>query len=89
LEVNDMHALPRLHLHRAATVTVIAAVLAIVLTLALAAGLNDLATTPTSFTAHRTPVATAPSVTSRGWSLNPFGRLLSAPVSTPWTTLQP
>ena len=84
-----MHALPRPHVHRGAPVTVIAALLAVALTLLLAAGLNDLATTPTSFTAHGTPVAASPSVTSHGWALNPFGRLLGAPVSTPLTTVQP
>jgi hypothetical protein len=42
-----MHALHRPDLLRAVTVTVIAAILAIVLTLALATSLNDLASTPT------------------------------------------
>jgi len=46
LEVNGMNALHGPHLPRAITVTLAAAALAILLSVALAAGLNDLAWTP-------------------------------------------
>lgn len=50
-----MHALHHPNLPRAVTVTLIAAVLAIVLTLGLATSLNDLASTPAPTSTASTP----------------------------------
>jgi hypothetical protein len=84
LEVNGMHALHRPHVLRAMMVTLIAAVLAIVLTLALATSLNDLASTPAPAGAADTPYALPASATSHGWHMSPFAPLLSAPPAVPW-----
>jgi hypothetical protein len=79
-----MHTLHRLHTSRAITVTVIAAVLAIVVTLALAPRLNDLAST----SAAGSPTVTSSPIQSTsagvGWSLSPFKSLLRSPVRPPW-----
>ncbi len=84
-----MHALHRPHLARAIMVTVIAAVLAIVLTLVLATRLNDLASAPTpTGGAGKPPTLQAPAV-NPAWALSPFKPLLSAPVAVPWTPAQP
>jgi hypothetical protein len=64
-------------------VTVIAAIMAIVLTLALAAPLNDLASTPASAGGTGAPTALHVS-TNPGWNLSPFAPLLSAPPPVPW-----
>jgi hypothetical protein len=68
-------------------VTVIAAVLAIVFTLALATGLNDLASTA----APTGPASTPPQVsaTTPGWNVSPFAPLLSARAPAPWDPPQP
>ncbi len=76
-----MHALDRPHLPRVTTFTVIAAMLAIVLTLALASGLNDLRSTPAA-TAVTRPALQVPTST-RAWALSPFTRVF-APVVVPW-----
>jgi hypothetical protein len=80
-----MHTLHRLHTSRAITVTVIAAVLAIVVTLALAPGLNDLTFTSASGSPTATPSSIQSTSTGVGWSLSPFTSLLRAPVRVPWT----
>jgi hypothetical protein len=78
-----MHALRHPHLPRAMTFTVIAAVLAIVLTLALAKGLNDLASpaAPTGASAT-SPLLRAPAA-GPAWALRPFTEPFS-PVAVPW-----
>jgi hypothetical protein len=75
-----MHTLHRPHLARIMTVTVIAAVLAIVLTLALATGLNDLASTAAPTAPAGTQLQVSP--TGHASNLSPFAPLLSAPA--PW-----
>ena len=82
-----MHTLDRLHLPRVITVTVIAALLAIILTLPLATGLNDLASTATSTGPASTPLQA--STTGTGWNRNPFAPLVSAPARLPWASAQP
>jgi hypothetical protein len=82
-----MHVLHRPHLPRAFTVTVIAAALAIVLTLAVAAGLND--QMPASSIASSPPAAVHASTTAPGPSTSPFTRspfasLLGVPVTPRW-----
>ncbi len=79
-----MHALHRPHVSRPLMVTVIAAVLTIVLTLALAPRLNDLASTPTP-TGAAGPTTPVPApTTSPRWNLSPLAPLLSAPARIPW-----
>jgi hypothetical protein len=70
-------------------VTVIAAVLAILLTLALATSLNDLASAPTATGGAGTPAVLPASATSHEWNLSPFAPLLSAPAAVPWPATQP
>lgn len=82
-----MHTLDRFHLPRVMTVTIIAAVLAIVLTLALATSVDDLASTAASPGSAGT-LPQAPG-TARGWNLNPFAPMLSAPARLPRAPLQP
>ena len=84
-----MHALHRPHVPHAMMVTVIAAVLAIVLTLALATRLDDLASTPAPTGGPDTPPALQTSATSHAWNLSPFAPLLSAPAVVPWAPTQP
>jgi hypothetical protein len=81
-----MHVLDHPHLPRAMTVAVIAALLAIVLTLALATGLNDLRSAPAATTVTR-PAHHAPA-SSRAWALSPFTRVF-APVVVPWAPTRP
>jgi hypothetical protein len=57
--------------------------LAIVLTLALATPLNDLASTPAP-TGARPPAALHMSTSSPSWNLRPFAPLLPAPPPVPW-----
>ena len=84
-----MHALHRRHLPRAMAVTFIAAVLAIVLTLALAAPLNDLASQSAPTGSTEAPTAVHGSTTSPRWNLSPFAPLVSAPTSLPWAPAHP
>jgi hypothetical protein len=84
-----MHVLHRPYLSRAIVVTALAAVLAIILTLAIAAGLNDIAYAPTQSSATspvaatRTP-ATPSSASKSPFMRSPFSSLLTAPVTPPW-----
>ena len=82
-----MHVLHRHHLPRATTVTLVAAVLAILLSLALAAGLNDLAWTPAPAGSGGGPSTLHTPATSPTSTLSPSKPLLSAPV--PWATARP
>ena len=79
-----MQAVHHPDLPRAITVTVIGAVLAIVLTLALATGLGDLAPTPAPTSTAGKPLALKAPASSPAWAQSPFTRLLSAPVVVPW-----
>jgi hypothetical protein len=92
LEVNGMHVLQRPHLPRAITVTVIAAMLAIVLTLAMASTLRDNGLAPVSArsaTAAGQPAATAQAPSTSPFTRSPFTNLLSAPVPRPWAQNRP
>jgi hypothetical protein len=88
LEVDLMHVLHRPHLPRLISVSIAAAILAIVISLALASGLSTISQTAngTSMPAHRT----APTITGAlhsnppGWASNPFASLLSRPLPQPW-----
>jgi hypothetical protein len=84
-----MHVLHRPDLLRAVTVTVIAAILAIVLTLALATRLSDLASAPAPTATAGAPTVLQPTINIRRWNVNPFAPLLSAPVRVPWAPAQP
>ena len=84
-----MHVLHRPHLHRAIAVTLITALLSIVLTLAIASGLNDHGSVPGPATASGPAVAVQVSLAPPGPSTSPFRRspfsnLLTAPVTQPW-----
>jgi hypothetical protein len=85
-----MHALHRPNqLHRAALAAVAAAVLAIVLTLAIAGGLNDLSSAPTPASAP-TPRAAVHASAISSQKSNPFTRsLFTSPfarVRLPWAS---
>jgi hypothetical protein len=84
-----MHALHRPDVPRAMTATVIAAVVAIILTLALATRLNDLASTSAPTGAASPPTAAQASSTAYGWNVSPFAPLLSARAAVPWAPTQP
>ena len=84
-----MHALHHHpHFLRAMMVTVIAAGLAIVLTLVLATSLNDLASTRASTGAETRP-ALQTSATSHEWNANPLSPFPSAPPALPWAPTRP
>jgi hypothetical protein len=69
-------------------ITVIAAVLAIVLTLALATRLND-ASTRASTGVAGPPTAARASTSSHGWTVVPLAPLLSAPAAAPGAPTRP
>lgn len=75
-----MHVLHRLHLPRAIAVTAIAAALAMILTLALAGSLNDLAFAPTSSSTLTPVVAAHAPATSSSAAVSP---LIRNPFSNP------
>ena len=82
-----MHVLHRPHLPRLISVSIAAAILAIVISLALASSLNTI-----SETADGPAVRTVPALTSAlhrtapGWASSPFASLLSRPLPQPWLT---
>ena len=89
-----MHVLHRLpDLRKAALAAIAAAVLAIVLSLAIAGGLNDLsfpstpANTPTSRAAVHAP--TISPLTSNPLTHNPFTGPFTRPVRLPWAPAAP
>lgn len=87
-----MHVLQRPHLPRAITVTVTAAVLAIVLTLAMASTLRDHGLGPASArsaTAAGQTAATSRAASNSPLTRTPFTNLLSAPVPQPWAQNRP
>ena len=78
-----MHALHRPHLPRMISVSIAAAILAIVISLALASSLSNVSRlNVTSVSAYRaTPaLAAAPDAVAPGWASNPFASLLSRPL---------
>ena len=85
-----MHVLHRPHLPRLISVSIAAAILAIVISLALASSLSNInqpsntAGTP----AHRTTpgLSAALHPTAPRWVSNPFASLLSRPLPQPWPT---
>jgi hypothetical protein len=86
-----MHVLHRSHLGSAVAVTAIAALLAIVLTLAIASSLSDHAPPPAQPTAsapvqatpvQATPIRPRPSKSP--FTRSPFSSLLTTPVKQPW-----
>jgi len=81
-----MHALHRPHLPSVITVTLVAAVMAVALTLAVAARLDDHA--PTSVSSTSGPSAAQASAQDHASSsavfTSPFSRLLTKPVIVPW-----
>lgn len=84
-----MHVLHRPHqLHGAALAAVTAAVLAIVLTLAIAGGLNGLRSTPTSASAPTPPAsvqaATLSPLIRNPLTHGPFTVPFIAPIRLPW-----
>ena len=83
-----MYALHRPHVSRPLMVTLIAAVLTIVLSLALSPRLDDLASTRPTGAAGSTAPLSAPTATPR-WNLSPFAPLLSAPARIPWAPADP
>jgi hypothetical protein len=82
-----MYVLQRPHLPRAIAVTAFAAMLAIVLSLAMASTLRDHGLAPDSArsaTAAGQPAARAQAPSSSAFTRSPFTNLLSAPVPQPW-----
>jgi hypothetical protein len=79
-----MHALHRPHLARAMTLTAIAAVLAVVLSLALTARLSDLVPSRALAPTGGAPPALQQSTARQGWNMSPFAPLLSGPLTVPW-----
>ncbi|MDQ2897172.1 MAG: hypothetical protein M3Y09_16270 [Actinomycetota bacterium] len=89
-----MHVLDRSHLPRLISVSIAAAVLAIVISLAFAASISNI-TQP----ANNTSVSARPSapvlassavhtITPR-WAADPFASLISQPAPLPWLTARP
>lgn len=82
-----MHVLhrPHLHLPQAVMVTVIAAVLAIAVTLMFASAVNDSHGSPSGASAP-SPIAPAVRIPAVGpvWNHNPFAQIFRAPVVEPW-----
>lgn len=85
-----MHVLHRPHLPRLISVSIAAAILAIVISLVLASSLSNISQTAngTSVPAHRTAPAltSALHTTAPGWASNPFASLLSRPLAQSWLT---
>ena len=85
-----MHVLHRPHLPRPISVSIVAAILAIVISLALASSLSNISQpgNGTSMSGHRTAPAptSALHTTAPGWASNPFASLLSRPLPQPWLT---
>lgn len=84
-----MHVLHRSRLGSAVAVTAISAVLAIVLTLALASGLSDQAFAPSQAAAPAPPTGAQTAVghaalRNSPFTRSPFTSLLTTPVQQPW-----
>jgi hypothetical protein len=88
--VDLMHVLHRSHLPRLVSVSITAAILAIVISLALASSLSninqpsDITSTPAHHAAAAPPSALQ-TIAPR-WVSDPFASLLSRPLPQPWLT---
>jgi hypothetical protein len=91
-----MHVLHHPHLPRLISVSIVAAVLAIVVSLALtstlASSLNNISQPGNGTIAHADHGAAAPAnalpTTVPQWPSNPFGSLPSQPLPLPWPTMR-
>ena len=88
-----MHVLHRPHLPRLVSVSVAAAALAIVISLALVSSLSNI-NQPSNVTGgpahHTTPgLSTALHTNAPRWVSNPFASLLSRPLPQAWLTARP
>ena len=85
-----MHVLHRSHLPRLVSVSIAAAILATVISLALASSLSNInqPSDNTSTPAHHAAPAPTSSLqtTAPRWASNPFASLLSRPLPQPWLT---
>ena len=88
-----MHVLHRTYLPRLVSASIVAAILAIVISLAFASGLSNISQpgSGTSMAADHSAVAPASArhTTTPGWASNPFASLLSRPLPQPWPTARP
>jgi hypothetical protein len=91
--VDLMHVLHRPHLPRVISVSVVAAILAIAISLAFARSLDAVSqpSDNTSISARQpAPVpATTLQTSAPRWASNPFASLLSRPLPQPWPTALP
>jgi hypothetical protein len=88
--VDLMHVLHRPHLARLVSVSIAAAILTVVISLALASSLSDISQPggSASVSAHRAvppPTSALPTNTPR-WVRGPFASLLTRPLPQPWLT---
>ena len=85
-----MHVLHRPHLPRLLSVSIAAAILAIMISLVLAISLsniNEPSNTKGTGTYHTTPALTTPLHTNAPrWASNPFASWLGRPLPQPWLT---
>ena len=85
-----MHVLHRPHLPRLISVSIAAAILAAVISFALASDLRNIS--PPNDNTSMSAQGTAPALTrtlrttAPGWARNPFASLLSRPLPRPWLT---
>jgi hypothetical protein len=88
--VDLMHVLHRPHLPRLITVSIAAAVLAIVISLALATNLSNVSQPgdSTSVSTHRAVPAPTSALHTNAprWASNPLASVLSQPLPQPWPT---
>jgi hypothetical protein len=82
-----MHVLHRPHIPKVITVTMVAGLLAIVLTLAIASAVSDHA--PSTATAYNPPVAAQATPASSeprtsAFTRSPIAPLLTSPITPPW-----
>jgi hypothetical protein len=88
-----MHVLHRPHLPRHVSLSVVAAILAIAISFALAHGLSTLSQPGSNRAAgpQKTTVALtgAQLASAAGWTINPFAGLLTRPLPQPWLTPAP
>jgi hypothetical protein len=89
-EVDLMHVLHRPHLPRLITVSIAAAVMAIVISLALASSLSNVSQPGEnpSVSAHRAVPAPTSALHTNAppWVSDPFASLLTRPLPQPWPT---
>ena len=85
-----MHVLHRPHLARPVSVSIAAAILTVVISLALASSLSDISQPggSASVSAHRAvpPPTSALHTNAPRWVRDPFASLLTRPLPQPWLT---